>query len=171
MNFFIFSFSYISKKKISELKNSFNVNELSDKYILGFLTKKNINNYFKNNSFSSLKNILSGKYLVLVFRSKDSVYLKSMFDDLNKFKAIINLLEIDLNLFLINYNNLYLFPDFIKYSDKYNNDYIYKNLLNIYLNNAHIYIKRSIHSYVFLFYRINNLSKLNSSSEYISYML
>jgi hypothetical protein len=165
MAYFIFSFSYLSKEKLSLLKKAF-INDSN--YSLSFLTRNNFNFYF-NKKYNNIKHILYGKYIV-ISNSNVSNY-DSFITELIKIKEIINSLEINLNVFLMIFNSSLYFDDFLNESNKYNSSTIFNlikfnntlNNYNILLNNFMVYNK--------IFLSINNsIKNNNSSNNLISYM-
>jgi hypothetical protein len=163
---YIFSFSYIEKKKIKELKNLLLFSTLGNDVHFNFLTKKNFNLFFSN-KYLELKNILSGKYLIFSLEKKDCAFNEMLITFELIHKLLANF-ENDISLFTIILKNTYIFNDFLIKSNSYKS----KNLFDLTNINNKFFIssllKREIISYNFNFTRINNLN-LEKKKIYLSY--
>jgi hypothetical protein len=168
MAHYIFSFSYLEKNKIKNLKNSFSFNILNETYNLNFLTKKNVDSFFSLN-YSSLKKILSGKYLIFSLKT-NNINFSDLLKNLELIQDFLKTFDDEIHLFTIIYNNSFYFNDFLVESSKYNK----KVLLNLTkLQNSYFLftlLKSETLKYFLYFSRINNLN-INKNNEYISYYL
>ena len=168
MVYYIFSFSYLDKKKMIELKNSFLFNLLSKNYDLNFITKKNFHNFFSEKHLN-LRDIFSGKYLIFSLKNKN-ISFQEVLKDLEIIKTFLTSFETDIFFFNIVYNDFYYFNEFLIESNKYNINkiidlmFITKCFLSLFL------FKMEIIKYVLYFNRINNLN-LIKNKYYISYYL
>jgi hypothetical protein len=168
MVYYIFSFSYLEKNKIKDLKSSFSFNSLSEISNLNFLTKKNVDSFFLP-KYSSLKDILSGKYLIFSLNN-ESLTLNELLKNLELIQDFLKSFDNDIHLFTVVYNNSYYFNDFLIESNKYKT----KEILNLTkLQNSYLLLhllKIESIKYLLYFSRINNL-KINKNYEYLSYYL
>jgi hypothetical protein len=171
MESYIFSFSYLDKKKMDEIRINFLSHSLSKKYNLNFLTKKKLNNHFSY-KYSLLKNILLGKYLIfsskLSSNSKDNSF-SNILENIEEVQNFMSSFKEDINLFIIIDNDNYYFSDFLKESSRYNNNSL-SNLINL-SNQLHLvdYLKLELLQYDFFFLRINNFNLLLKNN-FINYM-
>ena len=163
MTSYIFSFPYIDKIKMAEIKSGFLFNELSKSYSINFLTKKNFSSFF-NEKHLSLKSILSGKYLIISSNDDNSSSLNILIKDIQLIQNFFKGFEEEIFLFGIIHNENYYTNEFLIESVKINNKKIFEYInINIYSYLSSLLLIETIQYNIYLS-RINNLNLLKQNN-------